>query len=779
MKKNTFVVAGDYAPPPLPIGRGSVAHLWITTEELSEIAGISRQKSHEAMLRCLNGGTWRKHRLEVRTAEGEGGQGGKSLQVYIPSLPANLLAIWHKRHPGALDTPKAEPIALPAPATIDAGIGARIAERHWKLSIVAPALAYKKGSRGRAAMLREIAATPHPGLNGSRKKIAISTLRAWVAEIDRGNEKALARPARVDRGRHRGFVNQRWDKACPLPEPEKRRIASEIEAYICGLWGEGANSERKINSLASTRLAELSRAAGWQNATPDLCAPGLYLVRLHRGHRLVATQKKDAKAFHDHFTPRIHRSREGLKPLDIVIGDVHPDDIPIPRRDGSSATARVIAWLDLATNCFYYTLVLLPKGRGITQAHIVQSFVDMVREWGLPRALYLDNGSEYKFGPWIEGFRKLQGLVEAWHSFQFHLCGAAEIDALTGEGEDAPGPLPAVTRARPYNAPAKAIEGMFAALSKFTAMIEGYIGGDRMRKRTHKLGAAPKPFPGTWDEYQDNYAEAVAFYHNEKQGGTMEGKSPNERLGEAIGAGWRPIKVGPEILLAAFADKVRVRVHTGGIQPGAGETCWYFDDALIPVIGQMIEVQFAKWDDRFALWIDATGKYVLIPKAAAYHPMDRAGAIEQGRRAGLQNAEIRRLKETAPRLDLMAEVARHNAALPPRPQTPAGVPIMLDGEMQRTAKAIEAGKNLPAAAVKRLAPGEYVDGHGEIRSIFPPAPPPAPAAPGIPHIADFLAGRVPPKTPKPDASADAPGLDVLAAQQARNPIDHDKETDKS
>jgi hypothetical protein len=686
-----------------------------------------------------------------------------------------LRSIWHKRHPGALDAPKAEAIELPAPETIDKRIGARIAERQWKISIIAPALAYRKRSRGRAAMLREIARTPQPGLNGGHKKIAISTLRGWLVEAEGDNEKALARPPRADRGRRRHLVNGTWDRACPLPVPEKRRIAAEIETYIRSEWRSGRDSERKINSLASTKLAELCRAAGWQGATPDLCTPGLYLVRQHQECQLVAVKEKDAKNFHDHFTPRIQRSRDGLQPMDIVIGDVHPDDVYIRREDGSIATARVIAWLDLATNDFFYTLVLLPKGRGITQAHIIRSFVDMVREWGLPRALYLDNGSEYKFGPWIEGFRKLQGLVEAWHSFRLHLCSAAEIDAMTGEGEAAPD-LPAVTRARPHNAAAKAIEGMFAALSKFTAAIPGYVGGDRMKKRTHKQGEAPKPYPGTLDDYKHDYAECVAFYRNEKQGGTMEDKSPNERKREFFDAGWRPVTAPPEVLIAAFADTVRVRVHNGGIICGDE---WYYHDDIIPMIGQMIEVQFPKWDDRFALWIDASGKHILIPKAASYHPMDNAGAVEQGRRTGLQNAEIRRLAETAPKLDLMAEITRHNAALPPPPQIPEGTPIMLGGELGRAAKAIEAGKNLPAATAKHLPPGEYVDHHGEIRSIFPSPSRPVPRAQEKPHIADLLGARISPKTPKPDASADAPGLDVQSAVQTRNPIHHDKETDES
>ena len=46
-------------------------------------------------------------------------------------------------------------------------------------------------------------------------------------------------------------------------------------------------------------------------------------------------------------------------------------------------------------------------------------------------------------------------------------------------------------------------------------------------------------------------------------------------------------------------------------------------------------------------------------------------------------------------------------------------------------------------------------------------------------IADLIGARASPKTPKPDASADAPGLDVQSADQTRNPIHHDKETDES
>lgn len=774
MRTEIIAAVATSATTPIQQSENSATRLWLSTAEFSGIAGISRQKAYTALFRCLNGGTWRGSAIRVRAVEGAGGQGGKALQAYIPSLPKALRATWKASNPATLAAHAVEPIALPAPAAIDSDIARRVAEWKWKLQTVAPALAYPKHSAGRAAMLREIANTQHTSVNGKPVTVAISTLRAWLVEIETGNEAAIARPRRADRGRRRHFINRQWDKACQLPEPEKRRIATEIETYIRSLWRSGVESENKINSMASTKLAELSRAAGWVAASPKACAPGLYLVRLHQECRLIATKEKNAKGFHDHFIPRIQRSRNGLQPMDIVIGDVHPVDIYIRREDGTTATPRMIAWLDVATNDLFYTLVLLPKGRGITQAHIVKSFVDMVQAWGLPRALYLDNGTEYSWDGMIEGFNALQGIVE---SFRVFLASAAEIDSLLDEGGDpAPSSPPAITRARPYNAQAKAIEGVFAALEKFFKLIPGYVGGDRTKKRTHRLGKAPNPYTGAWEKLEADIAEMVAFYRAEKQCGTMNGKSPNDRKRDAIESGWRPVTAGPEVFIAAFASAERVRVHTGGIRCGDD---WYYHDVLIPAIGEMIEIRFAKWDARFALWVADDGRYTLIPKATYYHPMDRRGAVEQGRRTGLQKAEIMRLTTDAPRIDLVAEVARHNAALPPPPKTPAGTPILLDSETRQAAKAIKHGANQPVIPASRLAPGEYVDGHGKIRTIFPQPPLPAPPSQAKPHIADLLAARASPKTPKPDASADAPGFDVHAEVRARNPIHHDKETDES
>jgi len=332
------------------------------------------------------------------------------------------------RNSGALTAQIVPALALPAPAIIDQNIASRVAEREWKLAIIAPALVFKKGTKGRAETLRDIADRKHRDIHGKTVTYSIDTLRDWCALVEANDHGNLARPRRRDAGKRRNFVNRIWDKACPLPDTEKLRLADEIRAYLKGLWKECGKGEKKITSLGTTKLLELSLAAGWQGATLDACTVGLHAVRAERNCGLLSIKEKDAKKWFNHFIPRIHRTRPD-KPMDIVIGDVHPVDILVLRNDGSEATARMIAWLDLATNDFFYSLVLLPKGKGITQAHITRSFVDLVQAWGLPSCLYFDNGTEYEGCELIDGFRALQGLVEGFHAF---MIGASEIDTALG-----------------------------------------------------------------------------------------------------------------------------------------------------------------------------------------------------------------------------------------------------------------------------------------------------------------------------------------------------------
>lgn len=758
-------------PATLPVSADPFAHdgLWIGSREFASLAGINDRKAREALFRALNNHTWRGASLDVRAIDGAGGRGGKALRVYIPSLPADLRAIWHKRNPGALEAPTVAPIQFPAPAIIDLCIGNRVAEMKWKSAIVAPALVQPKGSEARAAILKGIAARTHQGLRDKSVQIAVDTLRDWLAKIEAGNEEQLARQRRADAGKTRWHVNSKWDKACPLPDTEKCIIAAALEDHIRGQHRNLA-PERKIDALASAKLQELCKDAGWLDA--PLIRPGLHLVRKFKSSRRPGIQEKDAKLFHDKYRPSIHRSRPRW-PMDCVFGDVHPDDILILREDGSEATARMIAWFDMASHDVFYNLVQLPKGKSITQADIIASFIEMVQAWGLPKRLYLDNGSEYLDKDFIAGLEMLQGLCSG---FSLHLASADEIDSVGGFETDAPDEERKRTvRARPYNARAKVIEAFFSWLNRFLQAIPGYIGGDRMRKKTHNVGKRPKPFPGSFEQLRTGpHAEAVAFYRNEPQGGSMGWKSPNQLKREAYAdpAYEPPPAVDDATLLAAFAKVHRKPVQHGGIKFTDGEEFWYWDDELIAVMGEKIEVRRAKWKPEYILWIKPDGSPVLIRRDIYFDPFDTGGAKEQSRREGLLKRHVSGIRRISPPTDVVADMARLNAVLPPPPVTPPGPKILLSAKTQAIADAVRDEVGTPAQPPEKLPHGAYREKNGVV--VLPARIAPAPE----PERFDIF-NQPPPKKTKTDASADAPVFDIHAALAKKPPLNnHEKETER-
>ena len=70
-------------------------------------------------------------------------------------------------------------------------------------------------------------------------------------------------------------------------------------------------------------------------------------------------------------------------------------DVLLLRADGFTFTAKLVCFQDWATNRIFVHPVFLEKGKGVRPAHVVEAIIAMVKEWGVPETLYLDNGSEY------------------------------------------------------------------------------------------------------------------------------------------------------------------------------------------------------------------------------------------------------------------------------------------------------------------------------------------------------------------------------------------------
>ncbi|MDD3325654.1 MAG: Mu transposase C-terminal domain-containing protein [Zoogloea sp.] len=719
--------------------------MWLSVSQLAELAEIASQNARSAMKKCFEteGSTWRGARLTVRMADAAGGPGGKAYQVQANSLPLELYQKFRDQNPALF-----QPAQLPATTkTVNPDVDlSRVSllvnhrrEAEWKAELIEPALRWRAGSSARVMALRQLADQTHiRPTDGKPVTFSVETLRKFCTDFEAGGVEALTRKPRAREAAHRYLVNRKWDDACPLDVSEKTRIAKLVEQYVVDLWANGAPSRDKVRNMASARLFELCREAGWAGASLKLCDVGQYLVERNQDVRDLATRSKDAKRFSDKYKPRVARTREGFAPGEAIVADVHPVDILLRRADGSTYTARMIAWYDLGTNRFFYTLLHPGPRQSVTQADIARSFFELCQAWGIPRKLYLDNGSEYKWGEMMDAFRlfavmvqEMDVRIESIEALEARF--AAEDAGEEVAPDETPGQETAVTsgqdavvRAKPYNAAAKPVEGAFSALEKFLSMLPGYIGGDRMNKRLSRVGKQPDTYPGDAEAFGRDFDGAVESYHNAPQRGFLKGLTPNQKA-EIIPEGY-VVTYAPEIVFrVAFAEERTPKVHNGGIQLDGR---WYYDDALIPYATRKVTVRFAKWaPDAVILVRDRAlpglSQYALIRERQVFGMFDPAGAIEASRREGVQSRHYRALKkqQRVGKLDMADELHRYNRVhqtLAEERKAEAGhaLPkvrqIGMNDEMQALQAQLESPNQNP---VERLGAGEIMDKKGDIHRL--------------------------------------------------------------
>lgn len=699
------------------------SELWLSVGSFSMLADIGTRRGRRALSRAANGLAWKKHHLTVRVVASQGGTSGERYEVLATSLPPELYGKWLATR--AEQPPiQALSVTLPTPLiTHDPAAVKRSEKALWILSIISPILGLPRYTSERTAAIASVLSQEYTRPDGKTVRVSQSQLYEWLKRYASDHIDGLKPRQRKDIGKRRVLIARGWDAACPLDREAKEAIAKSLAAFIASLWAGGASGWNVIRRFADLKLEELSRAAGWNAPLTEMkaaCVVTRHFIEEQRKHKLLATLDKDAKQFFDVHIPRIRRSRADLRPMDVVVGDVHPIDIALTRPDGSVAYPRGICWHDVATNRLYATLVLLEKGEGIKQVHIAASFAQMCAEWGQPLTLYLDNGSEYSWHEMMAAFAEISRLTQALQR-QFRvgpLQAVGEMRELVAEQRQ-------VIRAMPYNAPAKPIEGLFSVIENTVlSMIPGWTGGDRMRAKTHNVGHAPQPYPGTWDQFNADFATALAFYHTTPQNGTMNGLSPNDVFRAHVKAGWTKTRVDEQVLLMAFADEDTRKAQGGYVSWNGVE---YYDDALLPLTGQTVIVRVARHDPRYAFIFDKTRALICAAGVApVYGFLDPAGAEEQARRKKVLMRHISKQREGVSRLDLVDEMNKVVNASAPMPQPTVGATVGISEEATQMVKALQA-KDMAALAeeegaktvntnIKRLSqwsssdePDPYVD----------------------------------------------------------------------
>lgn len=595
---------------------------------------------------------WRGASLVVRTVRGRGGRSGLRYEVLVSSLPHELQLRF-----------KASTGASEAPSTSAEG---RSAEREWWYHLLRLALLHPKHSNERGAAISEILARPLTDWRGKPIQPSRRTLERKLAKLDLEGIVGLAPRQRRDKGTTKVVISVAWDAAVPFDDEEKHRVANRLRDYIRGLYKDGA-STTVVRTLAGEKLRLLTLSAGY-TVTSDLArvftVPRRF-VEAEASFRNVAVFKKDRKAYED-TRPRIHRTRDGLEPMQIVVGDVHHLDIVMHREDGTIVWPKAISWLDQATNRIRMDIIALAPNEGVRNADVIRSFVNMTQDptWGMPRTLYLDNGSEYKWPDFVDDAMKLEDRKLMDH-----------LDYIDS------GRSSRIVRARPYNAAAKAIEGIFAVLEQtYFRTIPGWAGGDRTNKKTAKVGRPTAPFPGNLDDLRAIIGGHLVAYEASPQRGSLKNRSPRAIYLTALEAGWQLIDVNANQLRSVFAISETRVVRQGAIS--YGDRPWTCPE-LETYLGNRVTIRVPKFEEPAVLpLLDENGElFGFAEPATLYGVLDKTGARKASQIARAHQSAIRDLDRSAPNIDTTVEVMAYAASLPPLPAAPIAGTISVNAEI--------------------------------------------------------------------------------------------------
>ena len=579
----------------------------------------------------------------------------------------------------------------------------------WKTrqSIIQSIVVTEPGSAVRAQAIRDAADRGHFTAQGL-KTFSERTIRGWVAEYEQRGLAALKRKPRSDRGTARVRVSREWDRhvaEAGLAPDESDHIASDLQHYVRSLWANPTTFAgwKQTAFFASAELRRLTMEALGSDADTgamrSICAVPRVFVERERAYRAVGIHDRDRKRHEDISRPRIQRSIEGMRPMQRVMGDVHPLDIYYRRDDGSMATAKLVAFLDVATHRIRFDAVFLEKGEGVRTERVVRSFIDMVRDerWGLPSGLYLDNGSEYQWDGFINDALNLSSMT-------IHLDGSLPAQRAT-----------ATSRAQAYNAAAKGVlEGAFHLLEqRFFSLLPGYVGGNRLLKKSANVGKTPDCWTGSRAELSEAIRNVQALHNAAPQHGRLRGLSPDEQFAALVQAGWKRTDMGEHDLYAVFCAK-EIRTVRQGVIRFNGRV--FYDDALAALSASTpVTIGIPKWGehDRLAVW-DERGRFLCVaePDRVYFHE-DTAGAIEASRRQKIQSGSIRRMREAVSPLngrDLIAQSASE-VVIASKPQR--GAVVRFDPNQTMAGQELVASSP-ERASRKRTKDQEYRDDIGGI-----------------------------------------------------------------
>ena len=629
-----------------------------------------------AIARCAAGKTWRGLRLQAVEIVGPGGSRGWRYAVPLDSLPADWQARYWELKGGK---PRAiAPVRIEPPAD-------------WMSDIGKKAVHFGERERQRLRLAGEVVETTLPHSRERAEKIAEAakregvparTLRAWVRAYEQRGVTGIVRKARADQGKDQVVISRAFDAAARAAGVSKERLeeARDDLSRRAGLYYSD-HLEASANEVALDLVSpamEVARTLGIdlpESRLKRICRLPRQFVERQREFKELAVHRFDKGQWAAKMRPRVKRDWSGLDPMGCVVMDVWHMDILVRRDDGTLATPKAVLALDMATRRGFLRIFLMPKGKMIRREHVLQTLIAMFGDpdWGIPRTLYIDNGSEFRID-WVT--ETLNGLGV------YQKC-----DLL---------------RAAPYNPQSKPVEGYIAILKRYLARFVGYIGGDRFKKKTENLGRDPQGFPGTFEEFVSLFQlYVVPGYHCTPQIGHLAGETPFERFAHFLSADlpWRSQVMDEEYARLRLAPQRTARVLAGGAFSLDGET-YVCEAASRSGIGE-VTIAAPVFGDRSALAVFSGKKFLGVAELVRPLPWnDRAGIAEQRKCGSGQRRQYRTLNgHLAPVLRLENRIKAHG----PIPHARSASVVLLDAEVRLAAQKMKAVRAVQSVQAEEQA----------------------------------------------------------------------------
>lgn len=402
-------------------------------------------------------------------------------------------------------------------------------------------------------------------------------------------------------------------------------------------------------------------------------------IKRQLSEAVIAYGRYGEKRFVDEFLHYGERQYENLRPNDVWIGDNHRLDFFTLSDDGKIHRPYITTWEDAKSGVITAATLCDNPSSDTTLLSLREG---IITGYGLPAAVYLDNGSEYTAGD-VGG--RGHRATNAWLKEER----PSTILSILGIN---------VTNALVRNAKAKNIERFFNTFKEhYSKSMETYCGG-RPDERPHDLNKLLKDGVIMTDaELREIIPVFVRGYNSEQYGGKERRYKNMSRIGvwnEAVRSGEVLFRTSDtenlNLLMMRITGYQQIKRNGVYVMIG-GKKVWFKDENTVHHVGEEVYVRYDPSRLQYVnIYAKETDKFLYrYPNASDLLNIDFIGADEENiqnlvRSQGRTKKEVKRQLDTHRSFDaisaLRAELlrAKQNAEGYEIAKPDKFVPVMAD-----------------------------------------------------------------------------------------------------